>query len=55
MNTHIQNCLSVLIVPCVRSHEAPIRERGIHCLGLSCLLDKVYPLKYMLITEPIDR
>jgi len=39
-NAHIQNCLSVLIVPCVRSHEAPIRERGIHCLGLSCLLDK---------------
>jgi condensin complex subunit 3 len=43
-NTHIQNCLTVLIVPSVRSHEAPIRERGIHCLGLSCLLDKVHLL-----------
>ena len=51
-NTHIQNCLSVLIVPCVRSHEATIRERGIHCLGLSCLLDKVRHLRSVLIIEP---
>ncbi|KAJ5947998.1 hypothetical protein N7466_001013 [Penicillium verhagenii] len=32
--------LNNLVVPAVRSHEAPIRERGILCLGLCCLLDK---------------
>jgi condensin complex subunit 3 len=33
--------LNNLVVPAVRSHEAPIRERGLLCLGLCCLLDKV--------------
>lgn len=33
--------LNNLVVPAVRSHEAPIRERGLECLGLCCLLDKV--------------
>lgn len=33
--------LNNLVVPAVRSHEAPIRERGLYCLGLCCLLDKV--------------
>ncbi|OGE56855.1 hypothetical protein PENARI_c002G09636 [Penicillium arizonense] len=32
--------LNNLVVPAVRSHEAPIRERGLLCLGLCCLLDK---------------
>jgi condensin complex subunit 3 len=32
--------LNNLVIPAVRSHEAPIRERGLHCLGLCCLLDK---------------
>lgn len=33
--------LNNLVVPAVRSQEAPIRERGLLCLGLCCLLDKV--------------
>ena len=33
--------LNNLVVPAVRSHEAPIRERGLLCLGLCCFLDKV--------------
>lgn len=45
-NTHLVTMLNGLIVPAVRSHEAPVRERGLRCLGLSCLLDKVaiFPL-----------
>lgn len=40
-NMHLVAMLNNLVVPAVRSHEAPIRERGIECLGLCCLLDKV--------------
>jgi len=32
--------LNNLVVPAVRSQEAPIRERGFCCLGLCCLLGK---------------
>ncbi|RDA92583.1 hypothetical protein CP533_0949 [Ophiocordyceps camponoti-saundersi (nom. inval.)] len=32
--------LNNLIVPAVRSHEAPVRERGLVCLGLCALLDR---------------
>ncbi|RPB03620.1 hypothetical protein L873DRAFT_1731528 [Choiromyces venosus 120613-1] len=39
-NTHLVTMLNGLVVPAVRSHEAPVRERGLRCLGLSCLLDK---------------
>ena len=38
-NAHLVTMLNNLIVPAVRSHEAPIRERGLLCLGLCCLLD----------------
>ena len=38
---HLVTMLNNLVVPAVRSHEAPIRERGLLCLGLCCLLDKV--------------
>ena len=38
---HLVTMLNNLVVPAVRSHEAPIRERGLFCLGLCCLLDKV--------------
>lgn len=41
-NLHLVSMLNNLVVPAVRSHEAPIRERGLNCLGLCCLLDKVY-------------
>ncbi|KAF3479663.1 condensin complex component cnd3 [Arthroderma uncinatum] len=39
-NVHLVTMLNNLVVPAVRSHEAPIRERGLECLGLCCLLDK---------------
>lgn len=45
-NDNLVTMLNNLVVPAVRSHEAPIRERGIECLGLCCLLDKVRPLDY---------
>ena len=40
-NVHLVTMLNNLVVPAVRSHEAPLRERGLLCLGLCCLLDKV--------------
>ncbi|KAF3935209.1 hypothetical protein ABW19_dt0200638 [Dactylella cylindrospora] len=39
-NAHLLTMLNGLIVPAVRSQEAPIRERGLRCLGLCCLLEK---------------
>lgn len=39
-NVTLVTMLNNLVVPAVRSHEAPIRERGLVCLGLCCLLDK---------------
>lgn len=39
-NIHLTSTLHNLVIPAIRSHEAPIRERGILCLGLYCLLDK---------------
>ena len=39
-NAHLVTMLNNLVVPAVRSHEAPIRERGLLCLGLCCLLDR---------------
>ncbi|KAJ5381974.1 uncharacterized protein N7496_004402 [Penicillium cataractarum] len=39
-NMNLRTMLNSLVVPAVRSHEAPIRERGLYCLGLCCLLDK---------------
>lgn len=45
-NVHLVTMLNNLVVPAVRSHEAPIRERGLLCLGLCCLLDKVCKILY---------
>lgn len=39
-NVDLVAMLNNLVVPAVRSHEAPVRERGLLCLGLCCLLDK---------------
>lgn len=39
-NDHLISMLNNLVVPAVRSHEAPVRERGLLCLGLCSLLDK---------------
>ena len=43
-NGHLISMLNNLVVPAVRSYEAPLRERGLLCLGLCCLLDKVCAL-----------
>ena len=40
-NMSLVTMLNNLVVPAVRSHEAPIRERGLVCLGLCCLLDRI--------------
>ncbi|KAH8166034.1 hypothetical protein CIB48_g2197 [Xylaria polymorpha] len=39
-NDHLVSMLNNLVVPAVRSHEAPVRERGLVCLGLCTLLDR---------------
>lgn len=39
-NENLVGMLNNLVVPAVRSHEAPVRERGLVCLGLCSLLDK---------------
>ena len=39
-NDHLVSMLNNLVVPAVRSHEAPVRERGLVCLGLCALLDR---------------
>jgi condensin complex subunit 3 len=39
-NADLVSMLNNLVVPAVRSHEAPVRERGLVCLGLCALLDR---------------
>ncbi|EMC94276.1 hypothetical protein BAUCODRAFT_26438 [Baudoinia panamericana UAMH 10762] len=39
-NASLVTMLNNLVVPAVRSQEAPLRERGLCCLGLCCLLGK---------------
>ncbi|KAK0384814.1 hypothetical protein NLU13_7292 [Sarocladium strictum] len=39
-NADLVSMLNNLVVPAVRSHEKPVRERGLVCLGLCALLDK---------------
>ncbi|TQS37060.1 hypothetical protein Golomagni_02478 [Golovinomyces magnicellulatus] len=39
-NPDLVSMLNNLVVPAVRSHEAPVRELGLLCLGLCSLLDK---------------
>lgn len=39
-NMHLVTALNGLVVPAVRSHEASVRELGLRCLGLSCLITK---------------
>ncbi|OLL22915.1 Condensin complex subunit 3 [Neolecta irregularis DAH-3] len=48
-NSQLKSILSALIVPSVRSHEAPVRERGLHCLGLCCLLDSVLATENLML------
>lgn len=39
-NADLVSMLNNLVVPAVRSHEAPVRERGLICLGLCALQDR---------------
>jgi condensin complex subunit 3 len=39
-SSHLRTMLNSLIIPAVQSHEAPVRERGLRCMGLCCLLSK---------------
>lgn len=39
-NPDLISMLNNLVVPAVRSHEAPVRELGLLCLGLCTLLDR---------------
>ncbi|CCJ30910.1 unnamed protein product [Pneumocystis jirovecii] len=41
--------LNNLIVPSVRSHNASIREKGLRCLGLCCLLDKQFARENLIL------
>ena len=61
-NVHLVTMLNNLVVPAVRSQEAPIRERGLLCLGLCCLLGKVSAMSFdmrsslsLISTEPRRR
>ena len=38
-NLDLRTMFDNLVIPAVRSHEALIRERGVQCLGLCCLLE----------------
>ncbi|EXJ77243.1 hypothetical protein A1O3_10401 [Capronia epimyces CBS 606.96] len=38
-NVHLRSMFDNLVIPAVRSHEVLIRERGVQCLGLCCLLE----------------
>lgn len=39
-SSHLKTMLNNLVVPAVRSEETPIREAGLKCMGLCCLLSK---------------
>lgn len=43
--------LNTLIIPAVREQEAMIRERGIACLALGCILSEVRPFHF---PNPVD-
>jgi condensin complex subunit 3 len=38
-NLDLRTMFDNLVIPAVRSHEALIREKGVQCLGLCCLLE----------------
>lgn len=38
-NIHLRTMFDNLVIPAVRSHEVLIREKGVQCLGLCCLLE----------------
>ncbi|KAK9368640.1 nuclear condensing complex subunit [Lipomyces kononenkoae] len=48
-NLALMSMLEDLVIPSVRSHDAPVRERGLRCLGLCCLLDKELSLENIVL------
>jgi condensin complex subunit 3 len=42
-NSTLEGVLTDLIIPSVKSKELEIREKGLVCLGLCCLIAKVRP------------
>jgi condensin complex subunit 3 len=54
-NVDLVAMLNNLVVPAVRSHEAPVRERGLICLGLCSLLDKVSRIPYIMDIANINQ
>ncbi|CCG83221.1 Putative uncharacterized protein [Taphrina deformans PYCC 5710] len=46
-NSGLRDILNTIIVPAYRSHEGPICEKGIECLGQICLQDKELAKHYL--------
>ncbi|CDO57504.1 similar to Saccharomyces cerevisiae YDR325W YCG1 Subunit of the condensin complex [Geotrichum candidum] len=48
-NVYLSSLLDTLIIDSVRNHESRIRERGLFCLGLCCLLSKKLAIDNILL------
>ncbi|CAG8487553.1 10782_t:CDS:10 [Ambispora gerdemannii] len=48
-NPSVYGLLNDLVAPSVQSHEPIIREMGVQCLGLSCLLDQTLARENLLL------
>ena len=52
-NSTLEGVLSELIVPAVRNKEQYLREKGLICLGLCCLIARVcYYHRELLVSRP---
>lgn len=48
-NVYLSSLLDTLVISAVRNHESRIRERGLFCLGLCCLLSKNLAIENILL------
>lgn len=48
-NVYLSSLLDTLVISAVRNHESRIRERGLFCLGLCCLLSKKLAMENILL------
>lgn len=48
-NVNLTALYESLVIPSVRNREAPVRERGVRCLGLCCLLSSQLASENMLL------
>lgn len=48
-NVYLSSLLDTLVISAVRNHESRIRERGLFCLGLCCLLSKQLAIENILL------